>query len=154
VRRGRSPAALSLPGEVGDHGRCGRVEPDHIEHAAIVRIRDREAGRGHADHDPLRGDVGLAPVVRQRLRRVDTAELRLVVGVDHESNPGGSFRRAALKCVCTVGGRTSTGRRSVFSALPLSYGLSPGWIRTNDLSFRVVTEPQGLVLTYEGANTD
>src|ERR1700681_17532 len=43
--------------EVRDQRRCCGVEADHVEHAAVVRIRDREPVRRHADHDELRPDA-------------------------------------------------------------------------------------------------
>ena len=87
LRHVGSPLVFGLHrgfGEIGDEARHRRVEAHDVEHAGVVRIRDRETGRGHAHHDELCGDAGPLAVGAQGFVRVDGARPRFVIRVDDE----------------------------------------------------------------------
>src|SRR6187402_1342165 len=45
------------PNELSHKARCGGVESSDVEHARVGRIRNREARRGHSNHDELGVDA-------------------------------------------------------------------------------------------------
>ena len=65
--------------KVRDHRRHRRVETNHVQHAAVVRVGEGEAVGGHGHNDCLRVTDELAAILTQRLRRVDVARPRFAV---------------------------------------------------------------------------
>jgi len=81
-------ASLNRPlvaDKVRDHGRHRRVEANHVEHAAVLRVGEGEAVGGHAHNDRLRITDELAAILAQRLGRVDVARPRFAVRVGDET---------------------------------------------------------------------
>ena len=72
---------ISAADKVRDDCRHGRVEADHVHHAAVVRVGEGEAVGGHAYYDRLRVADEFAAILSQRLRRVDVARPRFAVRV-------------------------------------------------------------------------
>ena len=72
-------APLLGAGEVAEDRRRRGVEAHHVEHAGVVRVRDREPVRRHPDHDQLGRDAARlertlheqASEITQKLRRDD-----------------------------------------------------------------------------------
>ena len=63
-----SVASLNRPlvaDKVRDQDRRGRVEADHVQHAAVVRVGEGEAVGGHAHNDRLRVTDELGAILTQ-----------------------------------------------------------------------------------------
>ncbi len=87
VRVVRLLASLNRPlvaDKVRDHGGCRRVEANHVEHAAVVRVGEGEVVGGHAHNDCLCVTDELAAILTQRLRGMNLARPRFAVRVGDE----------------------------------------------------------------------
>ena len=77
-----------LANKVRDDCRHRRVESDHVEHTAVVRVGEGEAVGGQAHNDRLRIADELAAILTQCLRRVDIARSHFAVRVSDEPRDG------------------------------------------------------------------
>ncbi len=77
--------------KVRDNCRHGRVETNHVQHAAVVRVGEGEAVGGHAYNDWLRVADELAAILTQRLRRMNVARPRFAVRVRSAESEFGLF---------------------------------------------------------------
>ena len=118
--------------EVRDHGRHGRVEAYHVQHAAVVRVGEGEAVGGHAHHDGLRVRHELVPIQAQGLRRVNVARPCLAVRVGDEARlfcllRGGQHRQRTEPLHRNCKGHAAIAKKYVACPRPSDRYLSMIW---------------------------
>ena len=79
------------------------IEAHDVEHSGVVRVRDAEPVRDHADDDQLRGDAGAVAVLAQRLGGVDLSRPTRVVVITALTLDAWSEPDAHIRVRCSKG---------------------------------------------------